>query len=606
MSGFISALIKQRRDAKKESPDMKGRFNEIVGIIRKYDYNDGITPEIVVSIIQDLGPTFVKIGQIASQQSEYIPPEYCDALAKLRSSVAPMDLETVYSQIQKYLGKPVDELFASFDNHPLGSASIGQVHRAELFDGTVVAVKVRRPGVVDTVARDFALLENILDTFAKNGIGGIDVKGLILELEKTSKIELDFTNEATNLERFWKNNAERAGIESPKCYREYTNEAILTEDFVTGHEVGDADYLDTLDDDERDRIAALVADNFASQVLVDGFYHADPHSGNVLIKEPIPGEPAAEEEPAAAEEGSVDEAAADAVPAEADTAASPETADDTTDEDKLPLPDHGVEWIDFGMMGLLTAQQRQILLDLVTSIVMQDAYALKRTVLKAAQPMGDIDHGALLEMCEGMCSQYTGSDFGDFELGDLLGTVIGGLQDESYKIDPFLTNLARGIVAVEGTVKALSPRVNILNYFIDKVDIGPGFDIDFNNLDDEAIEELKGPLAMQLIKFLDSSSRSAAKSAEALDMLEKGQIQVRTDFGFEQKALESVNQIVRYVVRALMIIALFIGSCLLCTVPPNAMEGTQLPAVFPIMGFVGYIVSLWLAFFLYRSAKKGK
>ena len=606
MSGFISALIKQRRDAKKESPDMKGRFNEIVGIIRKYDYNDGITPEIVVSIIQDLGPTFVKIGQIASQQSEYIPPEYCDALAKLRSSVAPMDLETVYSQIQKYLGKPVDELFASFDNHPLGSASIGQVHRAELFDGTVVAVKVRRPGVVDTVARDFALLENILDTFAKNGIGGIDVKSLILELEKTSKIELDFTNEATNLERFWKNNAERAGIESPKCYREYTNEAILTEDFVTGHEVGDADYLDTLDDDERDRIAALVADNFASQVLVDGFYHADPHSGNVLIKEPIPSEPAAEEEPAAAEEGSVDEAAADAVPAEADTAASPETADDTTDEDKLPLPDHGVEWIDFGMMGLLTAQQRQILLDLVTSIVMQDAYALKRTVLKAAQPMGDIDHGALLEMCEGMCSQYTGSDFGDFELGDLLGTVIGGLQDESYKIDPFLTNLARGIVAVEGTVKALSPRVNILNYFIDKVDIGPGFDIDFNNLDDEAIEELKGPLAMQLIKFLDSSSRSAAKSAEALDMLEKGQIQVRTDFGFEQKALESVNQIVRYVVRALMIIALFIGSCLLCTVPPNAMEGTELPAVFPIMGFVGYIVSLWLAFFLYRSAKKGK
>ena len=95
MSGFISALIKQRRDAKKAGPDTRGRFNEIVGIIRKYDYSDGITPEVVVNIIQDLGPTFVKIGQIASQQSEYIPPDYCDALAKLRSSVAPMDLETV-------------------------------------------------------------------------------------------------------------------------------------------------------------------------------------------------------------------------------------------------------------------------------------------------------------------------------------------------------------------------------------------------------------------------------------------------------------------------------------------------------------------------------
>ena len=292
MAGFISALIKQRKDAKNAGPDTSGRLKEIIDIIRKYDYDDGITPEIVVGIIQDLGPTFVKIGQIASQQAEYIPAEYADALSKLRSSVAPMDLDTVYSQIEKHLGKPVNELFASFDEKPLGSASVGQVHKATLFDGTVVAVKVRRPGVVDTVARDFALIEKVLDTFIKDGIGGIDVKALILELEKTSKIELDFTNEAVNLEKFWANNVERASIESPKCYREYTNEAILTEDFVTGHEVGDTAYLDTLDDDERDRIAALVADNFASQVLIDGFYHADPHSGNVLIKEPINTAPA--------------------------------------------------------------------------------------------------------------------------------------------------------------------------------------------------------------------------------------------------------------------------------------------------------------------------
>ena len=586
MSGFISALIKQRKDAKRSAPDMKGRFNEIIGIIRKYDYNGGITPEIVVGIIQDLGPTFVKIGQIASQQAEYIPPEYCDALAKLRSSVAPMDLETVHTQIEKHLGKPVSDLFASFDDHPLGSASIGQVHKAELFVGTVVAVKVRRPGVVDTVARDFALLEKVIDTFAKDGIAGTDVKGLITELEKTSKIELDFTNEAANLEQFWANNAERPGVESPKCYRELTNEAILTEDFVTGHEVGDADYLDTLDDDERDRIAALIADNSATQVLVDGFYHADPHSGNVLVKEPVSNE----------------------APSEAQTAeaAEAEGEEDAPAQDRLPLPEHGIEWIDFGMMGHLNDQQRQILLDLVTAIVMQDAYNLKQVTLRAAQPVGDVDHGSLLELCESICGQYTGGDFGDFELGDLLGTVIGMLQSESYKIDPFLTNLARGIVAIEGTVKSLSPRVNILNYFIDKVDAGIGFDLDFSNLDKDSLAEMAGPIAMELYKFLGNISKSTAKTAETLDMLEKGHVRVRTDIGLEQKAFDSVNRTVRYVVRALMIIALFLGSCMLCTVPPNAMEGTELPAVFPIMGFVGYIVSLWLAYFLYRSVKKGK
>lgn len=577
MSGFISALVKQRRDAKKAGPDTSGRLKEIIDIIRKYDYDDGITPEIVVGIIQDLGPTFVKIGQIASQQAEYIPPEYADALAKLRSSVAPMSLETVHSQIEKHLGKPVDELFASFDGKPLGSASIGQVHKAALPDGTVVAVKVRRPGVVETVARDFALLEKVIDIFAKDGLGGIDIKGLILELEKTSKIELDFTNEAVNLEKFWTNNVNREGIESPKCYREYTNEAILTEDFVTGHEAGDLEYIESLDDDERDRIAALVADNFASQVLVDGFYHADPHSGNVLIKEPLAKAPDSHEP----------------------------VVDEEPTENKVALPDHGIEWIDFGMMGALTTQQRQILLDLVTSIVMQDAYSLKRTVLKAAQPVGEIDHGAMLEMCEDMCGQYTGSDFGDFDLGDLLGSVIGSLQDESYKIDPFLTNLARGITAAEGTVKTLSPRVNILNYFIDKVDM-PSLDFDFSNMDDEALTEMNGPIAMELVKFFDSTSRSAAKTAETLDMLEKGQIGVRTDFGFEQKALGSVERMVNFVVRALMVVALFIGSCLLCTIPVGAMEATPFLVAFPIVGSIGYVVSIFFAWRLYKGMGKNK
>lgn len=591
MAGFISALIKQRKDAKKAGPDTSGRLKEIIDIIKKYDYDDGITPDIVVGIIQDLGPTFVKIGQIASQQSEYIPPDYCDALSKLRSSVAPMDLETVHSQIEKHLGKPVDELFATFDSKPLGSASIGQVHRAELFDGTVVAVKVRRPGVVDTVARDFALLEKMLDTFVKDGIGGIDVKALILELEKTSKTELDFTNEAVNLERFWENNAGRPCVECPKCYREFTNEAILTEDFVSGTEVSDTDFLAALSDDERDRIAALVADNFATQVLVDGFYHADPHSGNVLIKEPVP---KVEEE---------EDEAKDAETAEVEAAEGDEAAEA---EDKLPLPDHGIEWIDFGMMGLLTMQQRQILLDLVTAIVMQDAYALKRTVLKTAQPLGDIDHGAMLELCEGMCDQYTGSDFGDFELGDLLGTVISNLQDENYKIDPFLTNLSRGIIAAEGTVKTLSPRINILNYFVDKVDVGTGFDFDFDNLDDEALAAMNGPIAMELLKYFDSVSRSSSKTADTLDMLEKGQIRVRTDFSFEEKALNAVERLAGYAIRAFLITAFFIGSCLLCTAPVTTGNGATVAVAIPALGIAGYCISVFFAYRLYKNIKKGK
>ena len=612
MAGFISALIKQRRDAKKACPDTSGRLKEIIDILRKYDYDDGINPEIVVGIIQDLGPTFVTIGQIASQQSEHIPPDYCDALAKLRSSVAPMDPETVHAQIEKHLGKPASELFASFDDMPLGSASIGQVHKAVLTDGTIVAVKVRRPGVVDTVARDFALIEKVLGTFAKDGIGGIDINAFIVELEKTSKTELDFTNEAANLERFWELNSGRERVESPKCYRAFTNEAILTEDFVTGTEASDTSFLETLGDDERDRLAALVADNFATQILVDGFYHADPHSGNVLIKNPAPVEPS-NENVEAADEDSQDVAAAPEADADAatdspadDVASASEAKADKPSEDKAPLPDHGIEWIDFGMMGILTQQQRQILIDLVTAIVMKDAYSLKRTVLKTAQPKGEIDHGALLELCEGMCDQYTGSDFGDFDLADLLGTVLSSLQDEQYDIDPFLTNLSRGIIAAEGTVKTLSPRINILNYFIDKVDVGPGIDLDFENLDSDALAELNGPIAMELLKFFDSTSRSSAKTAETLDMLEKGQIRVRTDFSFEEKALGSVERLASYAIRAFLVAAILIGSCILCTVPSGATERTPFLIAFPILGSIGYVVSVFYAYRLYRDVKKGK
>ena len=589
MSNFVTALLKQRKDAKKAEPDTNGRLREVLSVLKKYNYDDGITPEIVVNILTDLGPTFVKIGQIASQQADYLPRDYCDALAKLRSKVAPMDFETVSAQIEKYLGKPVNELYASFSEKPLGAASIAQVHRAELFDGTVVAVKVRRPGVVETVARDFALIEKILDKFVKKPVGGLDLKTFVVELEKTSKIELDLTNEANNLDRFQANNAGREKVESPRCYRELTCEAVLTESFVSGTEASNSEFLSTLGDEERERLAALIADNFASQILTDGFYHADPHSGNVLIKEPSAEEQAAWPEAA--------EKAAEESGAEAGEDGKAEGA-----EEKIPLPEHSIEWIDFGMMGTLTAKQRQTLIDIVTNVVMHDAYSLKRTVLQIAVPKGDIDHGAMLEMCESMCGEFSGTDFGDFSLGDLMNTILDGLNEESFDVDPFLTNLARGIIAAEGTVKTLSPSVNILNAFMTKVDIG--FDLDLSNLDNDKLKEMNPEIALKLLQLAKGVTDSSTKTAEALDMLEKGQIRVRTDFAFEEKALDTVTRLAGFAIRALIIVAVLIGCGLLCTVTPIGSDKIAGAIAFRGVGIAGIIVGLFFAQRLIREMKK--
>ena len=504
MATFVQALRNARKKTN-DKVDTTARGKEIISILKKYDYEDGLTPAMTVSILEDLGPTFVKLGQIASTHTDMLPAEYCDALASLRSSVAPMNPETVHAQIEKHLDRPTNELFQSFDDKPLGSASIGQVHKAVLEDGTPVAVKVRRPGVVQTVVQDFALIEKILeaaDKFSGNSDSAMDLMTMVKELEETSKIELDFTNEERNLVRFYQNNEDRENVASPKCYTDYTNEAILTEDFVSGPEVGNTEYVESLSDEERDRLGNLLADNFVEQVLTDGFYHADPHAGNVL------------------------------------------------------LVDNGIEWIDFGMMGYVSSKQRQILLDLVTALVKRDNYNLKRCVLQVAHPRGPIDHGALLDVCEQMTSQFADSDLESFDTGDLLGTLTSNLEDEGYDIDPFLTNLGRGLITLEGTVKALSPRVNIMDCMTRHIDLG---------FDPANLERMVQNFMFKGIQGVDDLVGLPTKAVETLDMLQKSQIRLGGDFGVDQKTTKTVVFLVRSAIFAVLAATLFIGACILCS-----------------------------------------
>ncbi|MDO4798243.1 MAG: AarF/UbiB family protein [Coriobacteriales bacterium] len=535
MAGFVTALMNARKKTK-DKIDYNERGKEILGILKKYDYNDGLTPQMTVDILQDLGPTFVKLGQIASTHTDMLPQEYCDALGKLRSSVAPMDAQTVHEQIEKHLGKPAGEIFSSFDDDPLGAASIGQVHRAELEDGTVVAVKVRRPGVVDTVAQDFALIEKILGAAEKlsgSKEGGIDLMTMVTELEQTSKIELDFTNEARNLDRFYANNEGREGVKSPKCYDELSNEAILVEDFVSGPEVGDEEYVNSLPDEERDRLGNLLADNFVSQILEDGFYHADPHAGNVL------------------------------------------------------LVDDGIEWIDFGMMGTVTTKQRQILLDIVTALVKRDSYGLKRTVLQIAKPRGPIDHGALLATCEEMTSQFADTDLESFDTGDLINSITSGLEDEGYDIDPFLTNLGRGLITIEGTVKALSPRVNIMDCMTRHINTG---------FDPDSIQRMVESFVIKGVQGIDDMAGLPTKAVETLDMLQKSQLKVGGDFGADGKTVKAANYMVRNIVLTIMACTLFLGACVLCLAGTKAEPSGPLTGAGFAFGAVGFILMVYVFF----------
>ena len=537
MASFNLSLKRARRKTKEEKAESQARFKEILSIVKKYDLKDGLTPEMTVELIQDLGTTFVKLGQIASTHPDVLPQEYCDALGSLRTNARPLDFADVKAQVESELGKPVDELFASFDEKPLGSASIAQVHRAELPTGEVVAVKVQRPGIVETVTNDLAIMERLVELFdaVNKGKGGLSLKDLVAELVKTSMEELDFANEERNLDRFHANNEPREKVTSPRCYRDYSTSAVLTEDFVSApaaEKIGEMGKTD----EERDEIAYLVAHNFMEQIMADGFYHADPHAGNVMITE-----------------------------------------------------DGGIEWIDFGMMGTMTGTQRDMLKDLILALVKGDAYGLKRSVLKVATPTGPVDHAALLEMCEDVTGQFIDVDLDEFDTGALITSLTNSCADVGMDIDPFLTNLGRGLVTLEGTIHHISPRLNIMEVLVDYLK---------SSFDPNSLRRAAAGLASKSVESAEAMAALPMRIDQTLDMVQKGHVKVGMELSGNEKFSRDIRAAAGLLALAFIAMGLVIGACIL-----GASASAVTLGGVPLFGGLGLVVGVALAIFVFANIR---
>ena len=533
MANFGLSMKKARKRSKEEKAEARERFKEILAIVKKYNVKEGLTPEMTVNLIQDLGPTFVKLGQIASTHPDMLPLEYCEALGSLRTNARPLDFVDVKAQIETELGKPIEELFAEFDEKPLGSASIAQVHRAVLPTGEVVAVKVQRPGIVETVTNDLAILEHLVEIydFVGKGKGGLSLKDLVAELVKTSMEELDFANEEANLDRFYLNNEPREGVTSPKCYHECSSSAVLTEDFVSAPAAEKIDEMGKTQE-ERDAIAYLVAHNFMEQVMADGFYHADPHAGNVMITE-----------------------------------------------------DGGIEWIDFGMMGTITGTQRDLLKDLILALVKGDAYGLKRSVLKIATPTGPVDHAALLEMCEDVTGQFIDVDLEEFDTGALISSLTNSISDVGMDVDPFLTNLGRGLVTLEGTIHHISPRLNIMAVLVDYLK---------SSFDPNSLRRKAAGIASQSIESAEAVASLPLRIDQTLDMVQKGHVKVGMELSSNEKLSKDIRAAAGLVAIALIAMGLVLGACILGA----SANAVSLGGV-PLFGGLGLIVGVALAIYVF-------
>ena len=261
------------------------RLREIVDVVRKHDILHGITPEKLCAIIEDLGPTFIKLGQILSMRSDILPRDYCEALKKLRSNVSPMPFEQVQRVVETSYGCPMEEVFASFDEKALGSASIAQAHAAVHKSGESVVVKVQREGIHEVMSRDIILLKQACKVLKYTPAGSlVDFNQVLDEMWVVAQEEMNFQTEAANLERFHALNQDVVFVTSPILYRAYTTTTVLVMERLDGMGIDAHDKLVEAGYALAE-IGAKLADNYVRQIMEDGCFHADPHPGNKLVRD---------------------------------------------------------------------------------------------------------------------------------------------------------------------------------------------------------------------------------------------------------------------------------------------------------------------------------
>lgn len=363
-------------------------------------------------VLEDLGPSFVKLGQIASTRADLLPKDIIDELKKLQDSVPPLPFDDIKDQVESSLGAPLSQVFARFEREPLAAASIAQVHRAALLsDGETleVAVKVQRPGVATTMASDVDLLHS-LATLLERAIPETKIYspvGLVEQFDHAVRAELDFTSEAENARRFAQNFAGDAHIHFPTIHKPGSSRHVVTMDFVPGQKIYDA----IQSGHSGEQIARLAFRAIVQQIYVDGFFHADPHPGNVLVTGPID---------------------------------APE-----------------LTFIDLGMVGRLSARMRDLTIDVITAALRRDDEAIADALYAIGTPTRKVNMPAYKAEVAVLSERYLGRSLADIELSALIRDLVRAATKYGIEIPSDFVLMGKALMTIEGVGKEIYPGFDI-------------------------------------------------------------------------------------------------------------------------------------------------
>lgn len=519
------------------------RLKKIISILIKYEIAKGLTPEKLRLIIEDLGPTFIKIGQIMSMRRDIFPSEYCLELEKLRSQVTPMPFEDVIKIIEHEYHYPVEDVFKTINQEPLGSASIAQVHEADLIDGSKVVVKVQRPGIYKVMAQDVILLNRATGILSiASGIGDVvDFKMIVDEMWSTAQQEMDFLFEAQNAQLFNELNAEVKYIGCPKIYNQFTTAKVLVMEAIVGIEIDEKKQLVEAGYD-LEEIGVKLAENFVKQIIDDGFFHADPHPGNIFIR------------------------------------------------------NGQIVWIDLGMMGKLSKREMGLLRRSVKAVATRDVESLEGAILSLGVHKGRrINHSQLYEAIDRMLDVYGTEEFSNINMGRFLEEILRISAENQIGMPRGISMLSRGMITIEAVIADIAPEANFVRIMANHMAGQQVDNFDLNNF-----------VEINSRKILISGEKAISIPGQISDFLSlanKGQVKVNLEVMGSEEPLAEIDKMVNKIVVCIINAALLIGSSFIATtdMTPKFMG---IPALGTLGYFTAIILSLVLMFSILKKKRK--
>ncbi|GAQ25065.1 ubiquinone biosynthesis protein UbiB [Tepidanaerobacter syntrophicus] len=367
------------------------------------------TPQKIVMMLEELGPTFVKLGQVLSTRPDLLPPDYIKELKKLQDNVAPFDFNEAKAEIEEELGGNMRNIFLVIDKEPLAAASIGQVHKAVLKNGDEVVIKIRRPGIEEIVNADLEIMLNLARLVEKHIPEAkiYDPVGKIEEFADAMHKELDFTREGYNIDKFRQNFKDDETIYVPKVYWEATSKKILTLEYIRGYKISELDSASENNLDKR-KIAENGARAMMKQIFIHGFFHADPHPGNIIIR-----------------------------------------------------PDGKIVFIDFGIVGRIDKYTKDKIADLMIGIINKDVKKITDVLLEISQSEQEPDISKMELDIEDLLDRYYGKELKDVNASELLNEVFIIVAKYKIILPSNFTLLLKAIITIEGVGLELCPDFNI-------------------------------------------------------------------------------------------------------------------------------------------------